>query len=169
MLGLDLSCTSTGLVVLGVDNGRPVVLLECRIQPKKLVGFERCDFIAKAVIGAACTWKPRGVAIEGYGGQFKSSLIPLVEVGTVVRMALRRHGFEWFDVAPKELKSFVAGNGNADKERMVAAVTARWDHTPANNDTADAFGLGCIALGRAGKLTGMTDSMLSVCVSRRVQ
>ncbi|MDR1945990.1 MAG: hypothetical protein LBQ51_02330 [Desulfovibrio sp.] len=50
-------------------------------------------------------------------------------------------------VPPTMLKSFVVGNGRADKEAMVKAVESKWGICVSCDDEADAFGLA--ALGRA--------------------
>jgi crossover junction endodeoxyribonuclease RuvC len=166
-LGLDLSCTSTGIVVL-TENAASPTLLHRETVAVKTKGLQRCSDIAERVIAVAGQFPPQRVVIEGYGGAFKGSLIPLVEVGTVVRYFLRQLGHQWLEPAPTQLKLFVLGKGAGEKEQVMLQVYKRWGHEAVNNDEADAYVLACIGLGHAGKLKGMTRKMLEVLGTLRV-
>lgn len=161
-LGLDVSATSTGMVLLAaaLNGGPPQVLLEETICPKTR-GMERCSEIAAHVLAVLDEHHPERVVIEGYGGAFKSSLIPLVEVGTVVRYFLRQCGYRWLEPAPTQVKKFVLGK-QGEKSQMLLHVFKRWGFEPANDDTADGFGLAAIGLAHAGQLKGMTQPMREV-------
>jgi hypothetical protein len=41
-------------------------------------------------------------------------------------------------VSPKEIKKFATGNGNASKDKMLAAATARWGQFTEDDNEADA-------------------------------
>ena len=106
--------------------------------------------------------------VEAYASRFPGALIPLVEVGTAVRLGLRAQGLRWLEPAPTQLKLFALGKGAGDKDQIVLQVFKRWGHEAMNNDTADAYVLACIGLGHAGKLKGMTQSMLEVLGTLKV-
>jgi Holliday junction resolvasome RuvABC endonuclease subunit len=81
------------------------------------------------------------IVIEGYAyaanQQYKDAN---VELGGVIRYFLRTKELAPRTVSPKSLKKFIAGNGNADKVKMLAAVQA--SGMPIVDDNmADAFGL----------------------------
>ena len=166
-VGLDLSCTGTGISVLQAAGDRPQFLYEECLEPKAK-GWTRVDQIADQVMLVVNNYRPDAITIEGYGGSFKSSLIPLVEVGTVVRYRLRLAGYSWLEPAPTALKKFVLGKGVGDKDQILLHVFKRWGHSAKDGNTADAYGLACIGLGRAGALKGMTQPMLEVIGSLKV-
>lgn len=162
-IGLDLSCTSTGIVVLAsvLASGNPR-LLHTETVKVKTTGLQRCSDVAERVLWAMEAFNPEQIVIEGYGGSFKGSIIPIVELGTVVRYFLRQQGRCWTEPAPTQLKKFVLGKGVGEKEQMMLQVFKRWGYEAPNNDLADAYGLACMGLGRVGQLSGMTQAMLEV-------
>ena len=166
-MGLDVSCLSTGIVVLGAHADGPLLLHAETVTPKSR-GMQRCSDIAERVIAVAEKHAPDRAVIEGYGGGFKNSLIPLVEVGTVVRYFVRQMGIRWLEPAPTQLKLFVLGKGVGDKDQMLLQVFKRWGYEAANGDVADAYGLACIGLGHAGRLRGMNQKMLEVIGTLKV-
>ena len=166
-LGLDLSCTSTGIVALAADVSGPRLLHE-EVVAEKRRGMARVEAIAERVAAVAGCFPPGRVAIEGYGGGFKGSLIALVEVGTLVRYRLRAAGLGWLEPAPTQLKMFVLGRGRGEKDQVASQVLRRWGHSARNDDTADAYVLACIGLGHAGKLNGMSQKMLEVVGTLKV-
>lgn len=77
---------------------------------------------------------PRSGGIQGL------TMAKLGEAAGVVKLRLFRMGVPFVLVAPKALKKFATGNGNASKDEMVAACKAAGG-VPANDDEADAFWL----------------------------
>ena len=141
--GLDLSLTSTGLVVATVgDEGRFDVLEERRIEPGSMRGMERLWYVTREVVRTLRHRQAYDVAIEGYAFAKRSSHAHAQgELGGVVRMALWRHGFQWWEVPPAVLKKYVAGKGNAAKDVMLREVHRRWGYLTDSTDLADADGL----------------------------
>lgn len=135
--GLDIStCTGMALVGHGEDRGKTV-------QIPKERGFLRLQLIASDVQHTLETWQPDWVAIEGYAYvKNVSAFVTLVEVGTVIRMALRQLGLSWVEVPPTVLKKWTCGKGNADKVRMALSAKERWDFSSHSHDIVDAF---CLA------------------------
>lgn len=84
---------------------------------------------------------PDLVAVEGYSlGKTPGNLarIRLGEVGGMIRLALFDLDLRVVDVPPSSLKRYATGNGNADKDRMLAR--ARELGAPvSNHDEADAW------------------------------
>lgn len=60
------------------------------------------------------------VALEGYSyGSSKGVIFNIAENTTCLKIQMNRLGIEYYVPAPKELKKFYTGNGNASKEVMV--------------------------------------------------
>lgn len=169
-LGLDVSATSTGMVLvqLSAPAPKPNVILHKTICPKTR-GMERCSDVACEILPSLQQYKPERVVVEGYAGRFKASLIPLIEVGTVVRYFLRQLGYRWLEPAPTQVKKFVLGTGVGEKSLVMQQVLKRWAFEAPNDDIADAFALGCIGLGHAGLLTGLTQPMIEVIGGLKMQ
>lgn len=140
-VGLDVSATSTGIVVLSGNPAASVLLAETVTVPGR--GIERAAGVADVVFDLV---DRRGAkaAVEGYahGGP---GLAVLVEVGALVRDRLRAAGVPWDDVAPSRLKKFVLGSGKGDKGQVRLAAFKRWGFEHDSDDVVDAYVLARIA------------------------
>jgi len=136
-MGLDLSATCTGLVVIGEDIERGQT-----IQTPQHKGFARLQLIAAKVEDALEIWRPEVVIIENYAF-FRNidSFIRLVEVGTVIRSILSQRKVPWYTVNVKALKKWTTGNGNAKKPDMADAVKQRWGYQSPSDDIIDGYAL----------------------------
>lgn len=85
---------------------------------------------------------PALVLIEAYAPNSKGigSTLRLAELGGVIRRRLFRLDVPYLEIVGSQLKRYATGQGNCDKDRMVAAARAIGAQ-PANHDEADAFWL----------------------------
>lgn len=165
-IGLDIS-TKTGIAIIEPHPKGKTILTS--LITSKNTGMKRADdiawqiheFIEQAVNfkGSALdkkkvrvATKPYKIIIEGYGFARTQNLIPLIEVGTVVRYTLYEQGFSYIEVPPTSLKKFVTGKGNVKKEMMLKEVYKRWNIDCDTNDEADAVGLAYMGMALDGKL-----------------
>lgn len=165
-LGIDLSATATGLVLLR-ETGTPIpeVLLEEEIVPKNITGVTRSKFIVTRIMELIHEHHPDKIVVEGYSLNFKNrtSVIPLVELGGLLRFMLHLDGFSWFDPRATEVKKFAAGQAkNISKDQIMMWVLKRWDHMSKTNNTADAFVLAALGLAHANRLPGINMEMRKV-------
>lgn len=165
-LGIDLSTSATGLVVLqsGPVYSSFYVALEREIKIKKLNGVARATRIVLEAMQTVHDHKPDVIVLEGYGFsmQHPSSIVPLVELGGLLRFMLVMDGFAWLDPRPAELKKFVTGKGNAPKDQVMMHVLKRWGHTSLSNNTADAYGCAAMGMVRLGAPMGATKEMQAI-------
>ena len=98
--------------------------------------------------------------IEGYSLnlQNKSSIIPLVELGGILRFCMVLDGLTWYEVKASQVKQFATGSGNSKKSQVMMHVLKRWGHESKSDNTADAYVLAAIGLGSANLLKGLTQS-----------
>jgi Holliday junction resolvasome RuvABC endonuclease subunit len=138
--GIDAAtCTGIALAGDGEDRGKT-------IEVPKLRGFLRLQLIAAEVTKTLMVWQPDFVAIERYAFvRNPSSFITLVEVGTVIRVALRQMNISWVEVPPTVLKKWTTGKGNAKKEDMARSVKERWGFSSHSHDIVDAIALAQMA------------------------
>lgn len=156
-LGIDPSISGTGLVLLKHGSTQPVYELE--IKPKKtLLGLQRQKEIAERVMSVIHSYKPTVVVIEGYSFsvQHVSSIIPLIELGGILRMLMMIDELVWYDPKATQLKKFVSGSGNAKKDEMMMHVLKRWGYVSKSNNMSDAYGLAAMGLAIQGVLEGTT-------------
>lgn len=137
IVGLDTS-TKTGFVVLSDD---PTFFFSTELEAKNLKGFERLVWFRKAVNKLLDTYNPVAVVIENYGFANAFTLVPLVEIGTIVRMVVHDRGIPLIEIPPTTLKKIITGKGVAKKEVMLLEVFKRWGFTAATNNVADAYSL----------------------------
>lgn len=169
-LGIDASPTATGLVLL-----QSVAVVECIYEaelsklPGHPVGVARAREIAGLVMGVIHRWKPDIIVIEGYGLNLKhaSSIIPIVELGGILRLCMHLDGLTWFDPTPPDLKKFVTGKGNSAKDQVMMYVLKRWGHTSKTNNTADAYALAAMGLAHEGGLPKSNQLMQSVAMKMK--
>lgn len=148
-LGIDLSTSATGLVLLRSDGqGLPTLLLEQEVKGKG-TGMSRVNDMVRAIMTLIHHHKPDTIVLEGYSLNTKnaSSIIPLVEVGGALRLMMWLDGLAWYDPRASEVKKFATGKGNAPKEKVMMHVLKRFSHESQTNNTADAYV--CAAMGLA--------------------
>lgn len=149
-VGIDLASAKMGLVLL---NERQVLLHASRMVmmgakvPDK---WERYGRHVNLLLEVLTPYRDQidAVYIEGYGGNFKNSLIPAVECGTLARQALFHLGLRAVtrEIPPLSLKAFTIGNGNAKKEHMIAEVYRKYNWMAPDEDQADAYALATMAV-----------------------
>ncbi len=142
-LGLDIS-TYVGMAIVGEEDRGKVVHLD------RARGYQRLQMLRQEVERTISIWQPDVALVEGYAfgaAGRSSSIVTLVECGTVVRNALFMMKIPWFEVPPTTLKLWTFGKGSAKKPQMKAAVLSRWGYTSPSDDIVDAY-----ALARMGQI-----------------
>ena len=163
--GIDLSTSATGLVVLEEAAGKaPALLLERAINCKKLTGATRNREIVTAIMETIHEAKPDKIVVEGYSLNLRkaASVVPLVELGGLLRFMLVLDGFSWFDPRATEVKKFATGHGHGDKAQIMMHVLKLWGHESKSHNTADAYVLACMGLAQQNRLKGATKEMLGI-------
>lgn len=135
-MGLDLSLTGTGAVVL--SDGEILKFDLIRTTPK-MVEEERFDIIWKRIWNLYKETKPVIVLIEAAIGG-KTTQHATHGLNAVVRYGLWRHDVLFDTMYPGTLKKAATGNGRADKAQMIAAAQAFWPECNDDN-LADAYHL----------------------------
>lgn len=169
ILALDVSLTSTGVVLLG-DDFVPVGVTA--IQPK-CFGLDRYRFILQqlSVIIESYNAGPdpiRLVVFEGYPyflfshkHQASKNFNPgnqvfgLAGVTELIKMKVHfKYQLPFACIAPNSIKMFATGNGRAKKAEMIAALAAKMGLRYRTDDEVDACWLalmsGLIYYGRKG-------------------
>ena len=168
-LGIDLSTTTTGLVILKSNGTKvPGLVLEKQVAFKKLKGLENVQAIVTDIMTTIHEHKPDAISIEAFSLNMRnaSSVIPLVGAGSILRFMMYLDGLAWYAPSAGELKSFVTGKGNDPKDMVNAWVLKKWGHMAKDNNTADAYGLACMALATRGELPGITGNMKALATKQ---
>jgi len=162
-LGIDLSLTGTGLVVLDEDK---LIYSEC-FKPKNKSGSRRLVEIRCKISKTLKEYAPALVCLEGYSFRSRGrAVFQIGELGGIVRVLLYESdlhgsdlyesGIKWLEIAPSQVKKFATGKGNSGKDLILQQVYKRWGQEFETSDEADAFVLakiGTILLGHKEKLT----------------
>jgi len=144
-LGLDLSLTGTGVVVIA--DGK---IIRQRLIKSKPVGdlpVNELQRIMKIVVDIAdvIAGIPVDIAvIEGLAFMVRNAtaLVQLSALNYMVRQMLFNNGIPFVIVAPTSLKKFATGSGASKKDVMLIEVFKRWEVTILNDNENDAF---CLA------------------------
>jgi len=173
IIGIDPSTSATGIVVINKDEPNLTEPLRAYdIKPdKKLTGIDRSVAIVTEIMRFVTFYKPAFVVIEGYSLNLRnsSSVIPLVELGGLLRFMLRVEKISWLDPRASELKKFVTGKGNAQKDMVILNVYKKWGFDAANNNIADAYVLAMMGLAHIGELKGVTKEMEKIAKSLKLK
>jgi len=173
IIGIDPSTSATGLVVIDIDDpdlSNPLIAYD--IKPTaKLTGIDRSVFIVTEIMKMVTFYRPVFVVIEGYSLNLRnaSSVIPLVELGSLLRFMLRVDKTSWLDPRASELKKFATGKGNAPKDVVMLNAYKKWGFDAANNNIADAYVLAMMGLAHIGELKGATKEMEKIAKSLKLK
>ena len=133
VVGLDLSLTSTGICIDGVAES----LTSTHVGVKRLadIGSQVCERVFALDDPAVC--------VEGYSfGSRNSQAHAIGELGGVVRLLLWEYQVPVVEIPPTCRAKFATGRGNAGKDEVVSAISARtgivWAGRGAN-DRCDAW------------------------------
>lgn len=115
-VGLDLSLTSTGICANG----------DAQTISTNLKGIPRLNCISSMITNRLSEVLSPMVCIEGYSfGSRNSQAHSIGELGGVVRLTLWKRNIPWVDIPPTCRAKFATGKGNAAKNEVVSAISAR--------------------------------------------
>lgn len=145
-LGLDLSLTSTGVVVLDA-NAKLVVAMSIKVKTR---GAERLSDIEAQVKQIIRNSNPKYACIEGYsmgfgGKQNTGRIADLGELGGVIRLLLYKFNIPYSTPVPLQVKKYATGKGQGEKSQIMMAVFKQWGFEAKDDDQADAYVLARIA------------------------
>lgn len=152
-IGIDLSLTGTGIVVL--QDGK---ILEHALIKSKPVGdlpINELKRIQKIVndIEVIVIKYPLDIAVIenlAFGVRNATALTQLAGLNYFTRAMLSSKDIKFVLVAPTSLKKFVTSNGAAKKDMMMMETYKRWGVTMMNDNEADAYGLSQVGLALLG-------------------
>jgi len=145
-VGIDLSMASTGYCVK-----RGSVMSVGTIKTKKqdfANDLDRLKYIRDAVL-AQVPADVDMICIEDFftpsnRGQTGAAIM-LAMLGTLVRVELYDRGYPFFVPVPMQIKKFVTGKGNVQKNIVVREVYKRWGIDAKDDNQADACGMAHLA------------------------
>ena len=162
VLGLDPGSLHTGYGLVEVDRGAATLLACGRISPgRRLPLPQRLARLSAEVTALVARWKPEVAVLESpfLGGNARS-LVVLAQARGALVAALGGTRLEVREYSPAEVKSAVAGYGQADKTqvaRMITLLTGRRDFVTL--DASDGLALAvCHALHSRVSLRPMLSS-----------
>jgi crossover junction endodeoxyribonuclease RuvC len=143
VIGLDLSLTGTGVVVVSnFDN--PTILDQILIEstPKE-ENTPRLIGISTKVMKVIIKHKPNLVVMEGpaFGVQKSSSIFTLGELAGLVKANMHTMSQPFIIVTPSALKKWITGKGNAKKDLMLLKVYKRFGVEFSDDNLCDAYSL----------------------------
>lgn len=148
-VGVDLASSTLGLVMVTATGNLQHASRVATVGAKMPDKWQRYMTIVNHVVEVLVPYAERidRLFIEAYGGAFKSSLIPAVECGTLMRQSLFHMGLRerMTEIPPLSLKAFTTGNGTSKKEHMIAEVYRKYGWMAPDADQADAYALAQMA------------------------
>ncbi len=152
IIGLDLSLTGTGIAVCTRGDATSRIVWDVRkVATKGLTGTARLIVIRDAVRRELEVWNPAAVYLEGYAYGRHNKAAEIGELGGVIRVMLAEALVPWAPLAPKTVKKYATGKGNAEKDEVLAAAIRRLGYERASNDEADALWIAAVGHALHGK------------------
>jgi Holliday junction resolvasome RuvABC endonuclease subunit len=150
LIGIDQSLSSTGIAVLDGD-GRSKHLTRIKTKTDQFeTEIERMVYIKKSIYDICIQFNVTQAIMEGFSYCSKGNRTYQVGgMGYIIRELFFERNIPYKIIAPRELKKFVAGSGNADKSSIIEAVNKRWGQSlrnPRDNDIADAYALAMMGI-----------------------
>lgn len=145
-LGLDLSLTGTGVVIL--EDGKFVKRHLIKSKPVGDLPLNEVRRIRKIVeeIEMIVTDREETInvaVIEGLAFMVRNAtaLVQLSALNYMTRAMLDDYHIPFVIVAPTSLKKFVTGSGASKKDVMLIETYKRWGVSITNDNECDAYGL----------------------------
>jgi crossover junction endodeoxyribonuclease RuvC len=140
-IGIDLSLTGTGVIILDKD---------CKVKEQNLIITKSSQLIEERIIHIYCMIETMvlnhpqcKIYIEGLSfGSSGASMLELAGLHYYIRTCLKSIHKSFEIIPPTTLKKFVTGKGNSKKEQMLLQVYKKWNMEFDNNNICDAF---CLA------------------------
>lgn len=155
-LGIDPSFGGFAVAAYWPDGRPPRIERRAFTAAKHGKGVDRLFFVGRwlervleEIGGAHPARDIVHVAMEGYSRGSANRREEAGELSAVTRLALRRClGYPVYHptiVAPKQRAKYATGDGNADKQKVMAACEQKWGQRFTNDNDADAYVLARIA------------------------
>ena len=152
-IGLDLSLTKTGVVVL--NNGKIVKQQLIKSKPvgdKPVDELKRIRKIVEEIESVVNEYEPTVAVIENlaFMARNTTALTQLAGLSFFVRAVLFDNKIPFYLCAPTTLKRFATGKGNSEKDHMILEVYKQYGVDFVDNNIADAIFLAKIGSAIAG-------------------
>lgn len=171
-IGLDLSLTGTGVVIL--DNGK--IIGQTLIKSKPAIDGKPKDEVFRIqtiVHEIVLTFielehRPDIAIIEGLAFMVRNAtaLVQLSALNYFTRAMLMDYHIPFIIVAPTSLKKFITGNGASKKDVMLIETYKRYGVSIMNDNECDAYGLAQIGQalngGNTKSVTKLQEEVLEV-------
>jgi len=146
-LGLDLSLTSTGMVLANKKADRVIqqtitTLPKDRVEVRINHIWTQIEILLKSTM--ASKHKIKRCAIEGLavrGAGQRTLQLAGLHYFVRIRMTQVFPKVGVVIIPPTSLKKYISGNGRCEKDKMMLSCYKRWNFEADNSDTCDAFSL----------------------------
>jgi len=142
-IGLDLSLTGTGVVV--IDTAGTIISQDLIKTNSKQDMEERFDDILNKIFDIIGKYPKEDIIIYMEGLSFGSSgqsMLELAGLHYIVRHMFWTHKYNFTVIPPSKIKKFITGKGSCKKELILLYVFKKFGVTIEENNIADAY---CLA------------------------
>ena len=138
-VGLDISITGTGVVVL--DKQLKTVVAECIKSKPQEDWYGRVHTISARIFSFLPSPTFSTVFVEDYAFAAKGQVFNIAELSGIIKYGLWCDAYNFLRIPPTSLKKFTTATGTAPKELMMKEVYKRYGVDFNDNNVADAYAL----------------------------
>lgn len=153
-MGLDLSLTGTGVVILKDGKIIKQKLIKSKPTPngKPVDEIKRIQKIVEEIEFCLGDDVPTIAVIEGLAFMVRNAtaLVQLSALNYMTRALLLSYEVPFVIVAPTSLKKFITGSGASKKDVMLIETYKRYGVSIMNDNECDAYGLAQVGLALRG-------------------
>jgi len=169
-MGLDLSLTGTGVVILKDGKIIKQKLIKSKPAPdgKPVDEIKRIQKIVEEIEFCLGDEVPTIAVIEGLAFMVRNAtaLVQLSALNYMTRALLLSYEVPFVIVAPTSLKKFITGSGASKKDVIMMEIFKRYHVTIINDNEADAYALAQVGLalkgGNSKNTTKLQEEVLSL-------
>lgn len=149
-LGIDPGFARCGYAFIESENSIYKIVSSGLIETFQNTEYnQRLKKIFDELNNLIIKYKPNNAAIEElFFSKNSKTAIKVAEARGIIILALTINNIDFKEYKPKEIKSQITGNGNADKEAVIKMVNLFTSSKIIQDDTADAV---AIALAHASR------------------
>lgn len=143
LLAIDQSLSNFAFCIFNLDGD---LIQQENFKPEGVEG-KRLKTIQDKLVATYNYYGIKHIAFEGYSYHSGSkNLTKLAELGGIIKCFCATVNKEPIIFSPMSVKKYATGTGKAEKDLILKAVYKRWNFDTDDNNIADAFVIGQLAL-----------------------
>ncbi len=148
IMGLDLSLNGTGVAIFsGVKTiETSSIVITPKMVKEGMRGMRRLRHVLSVLMDVVDEYGVTHVVMEGYAYAASGKVFDIAELGGCVKLGLLSRKIHLELLPPAQVKQWVSGNGQTQKDKMLVEAFKLWGIDFDNSDEMDAHALATVGV-----------------------